>query len=43
MEPVKSVSGVIGIGSEVKFRPYTCNKCDDTNCIYRKFKETQIK
>lgn len=40
MQPVKSVSGVIGIGKEVKFRPYTCNICDDKNCIYRKFKET---
>jgi hypothetical protein len=41
MQPVKSVSGVIGIGPEVKFRPYTCNICDDSNCIYRKFKETK--
>lgn len=35
MNPVKSVSGLIGIGKEAKFRPYTCNKCDSTNCIYR--------
>jgi len=38
MDPIKSVSGVIGIGHNVKFRPYTCNICDDKNCIYRKFK-----
>lgn len=39
MDPIKSVSGVIGIGENVKFRPYTCNICDDRNCIYRKLKE----
>jgi hypothetical protein len=36
MDPIKSVSGVIGIGEDVKLRPYTCNLCDDANCIYRK-------
>lgn len=36
MDPIKSVSGVIGIGENVRFRPYTCNLCDDTNCIYRR-------
>lgn len=35
MHPMKSVSGIIGIGKEVKFNQYTCNLCDDANCIYR--------
>jgi hypothetical protein len=39
MEPVKSVSGIIGIGENVKRRPYTCNLCDLKNCIYRKSRE----
>lgn len=35
MIPMKSVSGVIGIGREVRFNNYTCNLCDDEHCIYR--------
>lgn len=35
MNPVKSVSGVIGIGANVRFAPYQCKLCDDSNCIYR--------
>ena len=35
MNPVKSVSGLIGIGKEARFQPYTCNRCDSANCIYR--------
>lgn len=35
MNPVKSVSGVIGIGRNVRFTPYQCKLCDDKNCIYR--------
>lgn len=35
MIPVKSVSGITGIGARVKFRDYPCKKCDDRNCIYR--------
>jgi hypothetical protein len=42
MQPVKSVSGVIGIGSKVKYMPYTCNFCDMKDCIYRKHKEVKI-
>jgi hypothetical protein len=36
MDPVKSVSGFIGIGEKVKRLPYTCSFCDMTDCIYRK-------
>lgn len=39
MMPIKSVSGVIGIGRAVSFRPYTCSFCDDKHCIYRRKKE----
>ena len=35
MNPIKSVSGLIGIGEYVKYAPYQCHLCDDKNCIYR--------
>lgn len=35
MNPVKSISGLIGIGREVRYAPYQCHLCDDKNCIYR--------
>ena len=35
MNPVKSVSGIIGIGRNVRFTPYQCKICQDKNCIYR--------
>jgi len=36
MDPVKSISGFIGIGENVKRMPYTCSLCDMNDCIYRK-------
>ncbi|MBN2524245.1 MAG: hypothetical protein JXB24_13320 [Bacteroidales bacterium] len=36
MNPIKSVSGLIGIGKDVKFRGYSCSLCDDEHCIYRR-------
>lgn len=36
MEPIKSVSGIIGMGYNVKRVPYTCNLCELKDCIYRK-------
>ncbi len=39
MNPEKSVSGIIGLGSNVKSNPYTCKMCDMKDCIYRKVKE----
>jgi hypothetical protein len=38
MDPVKSVSGIIGIGPNVKSNPYTCKMCDMKDCVYRKIK-----
>jgi hypothetical protein len=35
MQPIKSVSGVIGIGHNVKKKPYGCDVCNDKKCIYR--------
>lgn len=39
MHPVKSISGVIGIGKNVKYREYVCTLCSSKNCIYRKIKK----
>ena len=38
MVPIKSISGFIGIGENVKRRPYTCSLCDMKDCIYRRSK-----
>lgn len=34
MSPIKSVSGFIGIGANVKYHAYTCTICTQVNCIY---------
>ena len=39
MLPIKSVSGIIGIGTNATFKPYNCNKCNDNKCIYRNKKQ----
>jgi cobalamin-dependent methionine synthase I len=36
MDPVKSVSGIIGIGANVRFNPYTCQMCNMKNCTYNR-------
>lgn len=38
MQPIKSVSGIIGIGNDVKYNEYTCNICDSKNCLYKNLK-----
>lgn len=35
MHPIKSVSGVIGIGADVSFREYTCDLCSQVDCFHR--------
>jgi hypothetical protein len=35
MSPLKSVSGVIGIGRNVTYRDYPCELCSINECIYR--------
>lgn len=38
MHPIKSVSGIIGIGTGLKQKGYQCEWCTDRNCIYGKIK-----
>lgn len=35
MSPVKSVSGIIGLGENVKYLDYICDTCKSNNCVYR--------
>ena len=35
MDPVKSISGLIGIGKDVCYRAYQCDLCLNLECIYR--------
>lgn len=39
MDPVKSVSGIIGIGPDVRYNPYRCSLCDMKDCAYRELKD----
>lgn len=39
MDPEKSISGIIGIGRNVKYNPYTCGLCTQKDCVYRSIKE----
>ena len=42
MQPVKSVSGVIGVGERVRFNDYTCSRCELESCIYRDIKKRKV-
>lgn len=35
MQPMKSISGIIGIGQQVKFQKHSCDICNNENCVYR--------
>jgi hypothetical protein len=35
MMPIKSISGIIGVGTEVKYREYLCDTCGVKDCTYR--------
>ena len=41
MYPIKSVSGLIGIGKNAERKGYSCDFCRMKDCLYRK-KRTQI-
>lgn len=41
MQPVKSVSGIIGIGKNIKKKAYGCEICRNSECIYRKILNKQ--
>lgn len=36
MSPIKSVSGLVGLGKNVCFRDYTCELCSMKDCVYRR-------
>jgi hypothetical protein len=36
MDPVKSVSGITGIGAGLRPKGYQCNWCTDRQCLYGK-------
>lgn len=42
MDPVKSMSGIIGIGENVKMNPYTCSLCELKDCTYRRVREKKV-
>jgi hypothetical protein len=42
MIPIKSVSGVIGIGKRVKRKEYLCDKCGFKDCTYRAARTLRI-
>jgi hypothetical protein len=41
MSPIKSMSGIIGIGKNVKYQDYFCDDCNIRDCTYR-IKRKQI-
>ncbi len=43
MDPIKSVSGVIGFGTNVKKTAYECQMCELETCIYRKIRLAKAK
>jgi len=43
MDPIKSVSGIIGFGTNVKKTAYECQMCELTTCIYRKIRLAKAK
>lgn len=43
MHPIKSVSGIIGIGKEVKWREYMCDRCGVKDCTYRQKRMEKIR
>lgn len=38
MHPVKSISGIIGMGYGMRRNGYRCRQCNDKTCIYRKIR-----
>ena len=41
MMPIKSVSGIIGIGPDVRHLDYSCGLCDFTQCYKRRLKNSK--
>jgi len=36
MNPIKSISGIIGLGTDVMYRDYTCEICPMKDCLFRR-------
>jgi hypothetical protein len=43
MIPIKSVSGIIGVGKGVKMQKYLCDKCNAKDCTYRSKRPAHLK
>jgi hypothetical protein len=43
MRPIKTVSGFIGVGPEVRRAPYTCGLCDLQDCLYRRLAQERVR
>lgn len=35
MQPIKSISGFIGVGENIKYNHYKCKTCTQKQCIYK--------
>ena len=42
MTPIKSISGILGIGKDVKAKVYGCNVCEMTQCYLRRDKRPSM-
>ena len=42
MQPIKSVSGIIGIGTDVKKQSYGCSICKSSTCVYRRIMHVNV-
>lgn len=40
MHPIKSISGLVGAGANVKFKDYTCEICSMKDCTFRRTSKT---
>jgi len=39
MNPIKSVSGIAGIGKDIKHLGYVCDNCTVVDCVFRGLKD----
>jgi hypothetical protein len=39
MNPIKSVSGIAGIGTHIKYLGYACDDCTQVDCVFRDLKD----
>ena len=41
MQPIKSISGIIGVGPNVKFSDYSCDECGIKGCTHRIIRDSR--